>query len=794
MFSRMTPIRLAALLLIVLLLSPATQAAPPADAPSPMAVFAQMQQQAAGPLFVHWDEATGIPRFLRGTIPFVVPDGKHTATGRAIAFFERYRDLFRMTAPALELTPVEVSTDTVGMTHVRLQQQVGSVPVWGAQMVVHLDDAGHVWAVNGTYLPGTTVNTTPSVMFAGAVTAARTHLLTDERATLNADQSELVVYRRGGPAVLAWKVQLWADDPLGNWTVFVDAHDGSVIHRLNSLDTARDRRTFDANHTSSLPGTPVCDESNPTCTGGDPPAKAAHRNAGVTYDYYFTKFGRDSYDDAGATLVSTVHYNNNYNNAFWNGNQMVYGDGDGVLFSYFSGGLDVVAHELTHAVTDLTADLIYEDQSGALNESYSDVFGTFTEFFGEPAQADWLLGEDIYTPGTPGDALRSLADPTLGTFDATDPRNSGGQPDHIDSYAYYPLVIDSGGVHTNSGIPNKAAYLVARGGTFYGVPVAGIGITKTEQIYYRTLVHYLTPASDFWAAREASIQSCLDMIGSFGIIPADCGSVQNAFAAVGIGPGTLQNHLLFLPLIQRDYAPGLPQGIYGRVTDGSNPAAGVILALRNCAGSSCTTQATTTTDSNGNYRFTGVPSLAGGHWYYVLYSNQDLAVAGAARKDSPTGNHVSAWYADKISPYLAGTNRHGGDFDIADIPLTGPADGSSQSFPITFDWLRRPASFPDLYQVQLLDAAGNTKGLGNITDYFGSEDTLNSLPAGTNLGVPYFWNVIAYGPDGYGLSHDTYQITFAVLANGEPGVMTVTRVPTSQVQDMEELRSRNRYY
>lgn len=1028
MFSRNAPFRLAALLLLVaLMLSPATRAAPPADTPSPLAVFAQMQQQAAGSLFVHWDEATGIPLFLRGAIPFVAPGGKTTATERAIAFFGRYRDLYRMANPALELTPVQVKTDALGMTHARLQQQVGSVPVWGAQMVVHFDAAGHVRAVNGTYLPGTVVNTTPSVKFPDAVTTARANLLTDERATLYPDRSGLVVYRRGGPVALAWKVQLWTDEPLGNWIVFVDAHDGSVIHRLNSLDTARNRRTFDANHTSSLPGTLVCDEGNPTCTGGDPVEKAAHRNAGITYDYYFSKFGRDSYDDAGAALISSVHYNNNYNNAFWNGTQMVYGDGDGVQFSYFSGGLDVVAHELTHAVTNLTTDLIYEDEPGALNESYSDVFGTFTEFFSEPAQADWLLGEDIYTPGVPGDALRNMADPTLGTFDATDPRNSGGQPDHMSSYVHYPLVIDSGGVHTNSGIPNKAAYLIAQGGTFSGVPVAGIGITKTEQIYYRTLVHYLTPPSDFWAAREASIQSCQDLIGSFGIAPGNCDSVQDGFAAVGIGPGTALSHVLFLPVIQRNYALGQPPGIYGRVTDAGKPATGVPLALRKCSGSSCATQAATTTDSNGLYRFVGVPSLAGGQWYYVRYLNPDLVGAGTSARpdeaganvretlvqatldnaslartpqiDSPAGasgtvtlvnetfegafpdccttvnghwdksscrafegsfsgwiegatalacssnyhtseessmifgpfdlsdataasmtyktwinsevpndrlchmastdgaqffgsclsgnsvgwmdraldlsnvpplgnlvgqpnvwvalywssdssttlpegayvdnvtvqkttaggptstptaiatatqaptrtptatpsatltvelyaagKRVSAWYADNISPYLTGTNRRGGDFDIADIPLTGPADGSAQSFPITFDWLRRPASFPDLYQVELLDAAGKIKGLGNTTDYLGSEDTLNSLPAGTNLGVPYFWNVIAYGPDGYGLSHDTYEITFTVLANGELGVTTVTRVPTSQVQDLEELRPRDRYY
>ena len=167
--------------------------------------------------------------------------------------------------------------------------------------------------------------------------------------------------------------------------------------------------------------------------------------------YYKATFNRNSINDAGAPLKSTVHYGSRYNNAFWNGSQMVYGDGDGVTFTSLSGGIDVIGHELTHAVTEYSSDLIYQNESGALNEAISDVFGTLVEFY-DNRNPDWEIGEDIYTPGKAGDALRSMSDPT-----------KYGDPDHYSKR--YTGTSDNGGVHTNSGIINKQAYLLANGGT-----------------------------------------------------------------------------------------------------------------------------------------------------------------------------------------------------------------------------------------------------------------------------------------------------------------------------------------
>lgn len=196
---------------------------------------------------------------------------------------------------------------------------------------------------------------------------------------------------------------------------------------------------------------------------------------------------------------------------------MVYGDGDGTTFRPLSAGLDVVAHELTHAVTDTSSDLIYQNESGALNEAMSDVFGTLVEFY-DNNNPDYEIGEDIYTPNIPNDALRSMSDPT-----------KSGDPDHYSKR--YTGSEDNGGVHINSGIINKAAYLLTKGGTHYGVNISGIGDDKVGQIYYRANTVYLTASSTFSQARAALVQSAADLYGAGS---AEVASVNKSFDAVGV--------------------------------------------------------------------------------------------------------------------------------------------------------------------------------------------------------------------------------------------------------------------
>jgi len=501
-----------------------------------------MREEAGGDLEASWDEEIGVPRFLSGRIP--TPPGPDPE-GIARAFFHQYKGLYSMRDPDAELSTLRVAADRIGMDHVRFQQVYQGLPVFGVQMIAHLRGK-QITSVNGGYIPDIEVSVEPALSGEEAVQVAQEDL-GDEEAVLSREGTELGIYRDGEAAHLAWRLELFSSDPLGRWVYFIDAHQGGILLKFNNMDPAKSVRTYDAGGGTTLPGTCVmATPSDPSCTGADSVAQNTHNNASDVYDYYFNTFGRDSYDDAGATLTSTVHYYVNYNNAFWNGTQTVYGDGDGTTFSPLGQDLDIVTHEWTHAVTQYTANLWYIHQSGALNESYSDVFAAMNDNDGD----EWWMGEASYTPRTPGDALRYMDNPPL-----------GNQPDHWDEYLYLPVEADAGGVHINSGIPNKAAWLIANGGTHPDslISVTGIGRTKTEQIFYRTLTEYLTPTSRFLDAAYASRQACRDLIGQdFGdgaIASTHCDSVQNGFAAVGLGheviPG-LTNYI-YLPLVMKKY-------------------------------------------------------------------------------------------------------------------------------------------------------------------------------------------------------------------------------------------------
>ncbi len=237
------------------------------------------------------------------------------------------------------------------------------------------------------------------------------------------------------------------------------------------------RTIYDAHHTTNLPGDVVRVEgSDPT---GDLAVDEAYDGLGGTYQLYWEVYQRNSIDDEGLKLDATVHYGVDYDNAFWNGESMVFGDGDGEFFNRFTISLDVIGHELTHGVTGDEAQLVYMYQPGALNESVSDVFGSLVKQFKlhqTAAQADWLIGQGLFTAKVNGVALRSMKapgtaydDPTLGK----DP-----QPAHMQDYVR--TVEDNGGVHINSGIPNHAFYLVA-------TKLGGYAWERAGKIWYETL-------------------------------------------------------------------------------------------------------------------------------------------------------------------------------------------------------------------------------------------------------------------------------------------------------------------
>ncbi len=282
------------------------------------------------------------------------------------------------------------------------------------------------------------------------------------------------------------------------------------------------RRTiFDARHGTTLPGRLMRSEGQGET--GDAAVDEAYDGAGATFDLYFDAWGRNSVDDRGMRLDSSVHYGIGYDNAFWNGTQMVYGDGDGKLFTRFTVSIDVIGHELTHGVTAHEANLEYQDQPGALNESISDVFGSLVKqrtLRQTAISADWLIGAGLFTKRVSGTALRSLEapgtaydDPVLGK----DP-----QPGHMSDYV--ETSDDDGGVHINSGIPNRAFYLAA-------TAIGGFAWEKAGRIWYVALRHRFRKTTDFAQAARLTAAVAEELYGKAG---REAAAVRDAWSAVGL--------------------------------------------------------------------------------------------------------------------------------------------------------------------------------------------------------------------------------------------------------------------
>lgn len=509
-----------------------------------------------------YNELVGSPEFISGKL--TNPSGKSAET-IVLEYVNANKDKFKLgSKSALESFKITSSNkDKLGGTALRLQQLYNGVPVWGAAQAAFVAEDGTLNVFSGTVTPD--LETKKGLKKEKKVNANQAIKIAEADLGISPDyekkpSADLVVFTQGDDANYAYLVNLNFLEPKpGNYNYFIDASTGEILNKYNDLHEAKtgpgvtgtnttgsgvgvlgDTKalnmlltsstyylqdntrgngviTYDASNRSRTPGALWTSVDNLLNSSYESPAVDAHYYAGKTYDYYKNVFGRNSYDNNGGALKSTVHYGRNYNNAFWNGNQMVYGDGDGTTFIPLSGGIDVVAHELTHAVTDTSSDLVYQNESGALNEAISDIFGTLVEFY-NGKNPDYEIGEDVYTPAKANDALRSMSDPT-----------KYGDPDHYSKR--YTGTSDNGGVHTNSGIINKAAYLLAAGGTHYGVTVQGIGNDKVGAIYYRANTVYLTASSTFSQARAALVQAAADL---YGASSAEVTAVNKSFDAVGV--------------------------------------------------------------------------------------------------------------------------------------------------------------------------------------------------------------------------------------------------------------------
>jgi Zn-dependent metalloprotease len=324
------------------------------------------------------------------------------------------------------------------------------------------------------------------------------------------------------------------------------------------------RSTFDCANGTFLPrATLARSEGGAAVT--DESVNRAYDGLGVIRDFYRDVLGRNSIDDRGMRLHGYVHRGLHYNNAFWDGQEMVFGDGDGLIFNDFTESLDVIGHELAHGVTEFTAALEYHNQSGALNESLSDAFGSMIKqwHLGQTAaSADWLIGPEVFTPGIAADALRSMKAP--GT--AYDNKDFGKdpQPDHMDRFVELPDTDegDNGGVHINSGIPNKAFFLVATkiGGNSWEAPghiwYEALRASRAEtqfQDFADTTYH---KAGELYGEAGAQQQAVLDAWSEVGIgitgVATGPGNDQSPIAELSRQIGALSDQVQALALDVRD--------------------------------------------------------------------------------------------------------------------------------------------------------------------------------------------------------------------------------------------------
>ncbi len=474
-------------------------------------------------------------------------------------------------------------TDMLGQEHFRYQQTIQGIPVEGATYVVHVAN-GRINSENGIFIaePPAGLGATPSITESSALQAAMQAfgakvykwLLPDEEAFIKKESGDpaatflpkaALVYYSGEESVdasalrLAYKLDIYAQEPLARRIYFIDAENGKVLgqrevlHSLDATGTAQTAysgsqpittdsyngsyrlreaarglgiQTFNLNkgttYSSATDFTDADNAWNNVNANLDQYAADAHWGAEMTYDYYKNTFNRNSINNAGFAIKSYVHYSTNYFNAFWDGSRMTYGDGNSSDNYKPLTALDVCGHEITHGLTSYTANLNYSGESGALNEGFSDVFGTTIEFYAKPTSGNWLIGEAFST-------IRSMSNP-----------NAYGQPDTYHGVNWATGTADYGGVHTNSGVLNYWYYLLTQGGSGtndngYTYTVSGIGLTKAAAIAYRTLTVYLTSTSQYADARTWSIQAATDLYGAGS---NEVTQVTNAWNAVGVNGST----------------------------------------------------------------------------------------------------------------------------------------------------------------------------------------------------------------------------------------------------------------
>jgi len=471
------------------------------------------------------------------------PAWVESAHARSLAFLREHGAGVGLRQPAAELAFVRASEDDLGLTHVRLEQVNEGLPVFGSQIITHMDVKGMGETTGRANEAARLVDTKPRLTAVAAVKAARAALAYGGELS-EQPKSKLVILPNvdgSDGAALTYQVELFIEDRAGKperHQYFVDAHTGRVVWHYDSIPSGTGYSLYSG--TVSIPtrysngafrmyadGFGACTTRNNSSGSvyqdsddvwgngseyfGQTAAVDAHFNLKSTWSYFRDVLGRYGLDGGSRAAHAYVHYGTNVANAYYDDGKLKFGDGDAYSTPWVS--TDIVAHEFTHGVTEYAAGLIYSNESGAANESFSDIFGTAVEFY-VGINPDYVIAEDAVPGG-----IRYMVDPAI---------------DHYSERVYIGSSYDNGGVHYNSGIQNKAFYLLAEGGTHpqTGVTVTGIGRRAAEFIFYRALDIYVGPNSQFINVRNATVSAAGDL---YGVGSAQYIATQKAWEAVGVG-------------------------------------------------------------------------------------------------------------------------------------------------------------------------------------------------------------------------------------------------------------------
>ena len=769
---------------------------------------APFSPEAGGDLRVVRDPDTGLPisvERVAASRPATGAKARKAASVATYQFLNEVKTLLKVKSPEDAFRISRSETDELGQTHIWMTQTYAGLPVHGSELIAHLTD-GDVTHVNGRYRPiADGLNTTPAFSAAQASGRALQDVAQETVVrsfgqnifnTKQVEENTLCLFQTDNGPRLAYRLLIWPNLHEG-WSYMIDAQTGAVLQkhsRLCTFDgpqkaTARDLNgvmrtistyqkgnvytTVDAsramfNKKSEIPGNPLgciwtLDMNNtygdksvtsyPQSTNNtdwNPTLVSAHYNGGIVYDYFLNTHKRNSIDGKGGSMMSVINVVNpktgkDYDNAFWNGNGMYYGNGN-TDFKPLAGGLDVAAHEISHGVIQSSANLDYKGQSGAINESIADIFGCMVD------RTNWTLGEAI--------CLKS-AYPTGANRDMSNPNQKGKgtpgyQPKNMSQYE--KTDSDNGGVHANSGIPNYAFYLFA----------TDVTKEKAEKVYYRALTTYLTATSQFLDLRLAVIKATTDLYGAGS---AEVTAAKKAFDTVGILDATQVTPKSDIPTAQ-----GPDLAIVAASADNrlySTAINTIKFDVKTAAG---VRQRASVTD-NGQFA------------YYVSTDKQIRAVSLTGTPTEKVIQSDAIWRNVAISRdgtrLAALTEEHDGSIWVYSFTLkkwnqfklytptfTQDTESSDVQYADSFEWdptgdylifdeynaIKNTAgtdiSYWDVGIIQTWDGSKGQFGDGTIRKLF------NSLPDGVSIGNPSFAknskSVIAF--DFYDAGNDAYSV------------------------------------